>query len=118
MSIIFEMVTGLALCGHHQTLHLLALPTLTIMFFKTYYTTTVLAALGLILALQVQLVYALPLQPVPTTSVAVRPTTQIRHDARPWLNTRARQSPRTTVLLNNHEEDNTASAIPLLSFKF
>jgi hypothetical protein len=86
------------------------------MFFKAYYTTTLLAALGLILALQVQLVHALPLQPAPTPSAAIKPTTQIRHDARSWLNTRARQSPSTTILLRNYEENDTASTIPLLAF--
>ncbi|EAQ92997.1 predicted protein [Chaetomium globosum CBS 148.51] len=80
------------------------------MFLKASYTTTVLAALGLILALQIQLVHALPLQ----TSAAIKPTTQINHDAKPWLATRARQSPQTTNLLRNHEEDNTSSTVPLL----
>ncbi|KAH6650449.1 hypothetical protein F5144DRAFT_476947, partial [Chaetomium tenue] len=82
------------------------------MFFKASYTVTFLAALGLILALQIQLVHALPLQ----TSAAIKPTPQISQDAKPWLATRPRQSPQTTSLLRNHEEDNTASTIPLLVF--
>lgn len=86
------------------------------MFFKAYYTTTVLAALGLILALQVQFVHAFPLQQAPITSAAIKPTTPIRHDTRPWLITRARQSPTTTILLRNHQEDDAASVIPLLVF--
>ncbi|KAH6854061.1 hypothetical protein B0I37DRAFT_21324 [Chaetomium sp. MPI-CAGE-AT-0009] len=88
------------------------LPNPTIMFFKGYYSITLLAALGLIVALQVQSVYALPLGPAAATT-AIESTTRTSYLENPWLATR-----RLRLLgvepLSDHKQDNAASQLHLV----
>ncbi|KAK3300666.1 uncharacterized protein B0H64DRAFT_381419 [Chaetomium fimeti] len=81
------------------------------MFFKGCYTTLLLAALGTILAFQVQSAYALPLGSA-VASPAIASTTRTSYLTKPWLATRRLRLLGVAPSPDRKQpEDNTASKL-------